>query len=196
MSKYTTAIIAGFIAAAVMTFLMMFVFEGSRRTSMESSPGPSLPTSSPIWPATERSRTADAAQKEAALALKRPPGQGAAGGLPRGLRRQTGRLNIAVDGKEFAQLTAPKFTTLVLAPGRARADLRIRRLRRPANQAGDLQVRSGGRRRRGGRHRVRLGAVQGSIGFTPLASADAARAKVARMPMVLASPVEILSAAL
>ena len=38
---------------------------------------------------------------------------------------------------------------------------------------------------------IRMGAVRGSMGFNPIAGVEAARAKVARMPMVLASPAEI-----
>ena len=38
---------------------------------------------------------------------------------------------------------------------------------------------------------VSLGLVQGSMKFTPIANPDAARAKLAGMPMVKADPAEI-----
>jgi len=191
MSKYTTAIIAGFIAAAVMTILMMFVFEGVTPYIYGTFTGAFVAYIFANLAGNRKVPTADAAQKEAALALKPPPGKALLVVYREGFVAKLAGLNIAVDDKEFAQLTAPKFTTLVLAPGAHTLTCGFGGLAGPQTRQGTykFEVAADGVAAVG--IGVRLGAVQGSIGFTPLASAEAARAKVTRMPMVLASPAEV-----
>jgi len=191
MSKYTTAIIAGFIAAAVMTILMMFVFEGVTPYIYGTFTGAFVAYIFANLAGNRKVPTADAAQKEAALALKPPPGKALLVVYREGFVAKLAGLNIAVDDKEFAQLTAPKFTTLVLAPGAHTLTCGFGGFAGPQTRQGTykFEVAADGVAAVG--IGVRLGAVQGSIGFTPLASAEAARAKVTRMPMVLASPAEV-----
>ena len=55
----------------------------------------------------------DGGEREAALKLQPPAGKV----LREGFVAKLAGLNIALDGKEFAPLTAPKFTVLALAPG-------------------------------------------------------------------------------
>jgi hypothetical protein len=191
MSKYTTAIIAGFIAAAVMTILMMFVFEGVTPYIYGTFTGAFVAYIFANLAGNRKVPTADAAQKEAALALKPPPGKALLVVYRDGFVAMLAGLNIAVDDKEFAQLTAPKFTTLVLAPGAHTLTCGFGGLAGPQSKPGvyNFVVVEGGVTAVG--IGVKMGAIRGSMRFTPIATVDAARAKLARMPMVVASPAEI-----
>jgi hypothetical protein len=191
MSKYTTAIIAGFIAAAVMTILMMFVFEGVTPYIYGTFTGAFFAYIFANLAGNRKVPTADAAQKDAALALKPPPGKALLVVYRDGFVAKLAGLNIAVDGQEFVQLTAPKFTTLVLAPGAHTLTCGFGGLAGPQSKPGiySFDVAADGVATVG--IAIRMGAVKGSTAFNPIAGVDAARAKVARMPMVLASPAEI-----
>jgi hypothetical protein len=191
MSKYTTAIIAGFIAAAVMTVLMMFVFEGVTPYIYGTFTGAFFAYIFANLAGNRKVPTADAAQKEAALALKPPPGKALLVVYREGFVAKLAGLNIAVDGQEFAQLTAPKFTTLVMVPGAHTLTCGFGGLAGPQSKPGiyKFDVAADGVAAVG--IAIRMGAVKGSVAFNPIAGVDAARAKVARMPMVLASPAEI-----
>jgi len=191
MSKYTTAIVAGFIAAALMTFLMMFVFEGVTPYIYGIFTGAFVAYIFANLAGNRKVPTADAAQKEAALALKPPPGKALLVVYREGFVAKLAGLNIAVDGKEFVQLTAPKFTVLTLPPGVHTLTCGFGGLAGPQSKPGTYEFTVGEAGVATVGIGVRMGAVQGSLKFTPLASADAARAKVAGMPMVVASPAEI-----
>jgi hypothetical protein len=191
VSKYTTAIIAGFIAAAVMTFLMTFVFEGITPYIYGTFTGAFVAYIFGNLAGNRKVPTADAAQKDAALALKPPPGKALLVVYRDGFVAKLAGLNIAIDGQEFAQLTAPRFTILTLPAGVHTLTCGFGGLAGPQSKPGtyEFTVGEGGVATLG--IGVRMGAVQGSMKFTPLASADAGRAKVAGMPMVVASPAEI-----
>jgi hypothetical protein len=191
VSKYTTAIVAGFIAAALMTFLMIFVFEGATPYIYGIFTGAFVAYIFANLAGNRKVPTADAAQKEAALALKPPPGKALLVVYRDGFVAKLAGLNIAVDGKEFAQLTAPRFTILTLPGGVHTLTCGFGGLAGPQSKPGtyEFTVGEGGVATIG--IGVRMGAVQGSMKFTPIAGADAGRAKVAGMPMVVASPAEV-----
>ncbi len=191
MSKYSTAIIAGFVAAAVMTFLMTFVFEGVTPYIYGIFTGAFFAYIFANLAGNRKVPTADAAQKEAALALKPPPGKALLVVYRDGFVAKLAGLNIAVDGKEFAQLTAPRFTILTLPAGVHTLTCGFGGLAGPQSKPGtyEFTVGEGGVATIG--IGVRMGAVQGSMKFTPIAGIDAGRAKVAGMSMVVASPAEI-----
>lgn len=191
MSKYTRAIVAGFIAAAVMTFLMMFVFEGVTPYIYGIFTGLFFAYIFANLAGNRKVPTADAAAKEAALALKPPPGKALLVVFREGFVAKLAGLNIAVDGKEFVQLIAPRFTILTLPAGVHTLTCGFGGLAGPQSKPGtyEFTVGEGGVATIG--IGVRMGAVQGSMKFSPIAGVDAARAKVAPMPMVVASPAEI-----
>jgi hypothetical protein len=191
VSKYTTAIVAGFVAAALMTFLMTFVFEGVTPYIYGIFTGAFVAYIFANLAGNRKVPTADAAQKEAALALKPPPGKALLVVYRAGFVAKLAGLNIAVDGEEFVQLTAPRFTILTLPAGVHTLTCGFGGLAGPQSKPGtyEFTVGEGGVATIG--IGVRMGAVQGSMKFTPIAGAEAARAKVAGMPMVVASPAEI-----
>ena len=191
MSKYTTAIVAGVIAAAVMSFLMTFVFEGLTPYIYGTLTGAFFAYTFGNLAGNRKVPAADAAQKDAALALKPPAGKALLVVYREGFVAKLAGLNIAVDGKEFVQLTAPKFTVLTLPAGVHTLTCGFGGLAGPQSKLGfyEFTVGEGGVATIG--IGVKMGAMQGSMKFTPLVSVEAARAKVTSMPMVLASPAEI-----
>ena len=191
MSKYTTAIVAGVIAAAVMTFFMSFVWEGFTPYLYGGFTGAFVAYIFANLAGNRKVASAGAAEKEAALALKPPPGKALLVVYREGFVAKLAGLNIAVDGKEFVQLTAPKFTVLTLPAGAHTLTCGFGGLAGPQSKPGvyNFEAPADGVAAVG--IGVAMGMVQGSMKFTPLASADAARAKVAHMPMVKAEPAEI-----
>ena len=191
MSKYARAIIAGFIAAAVMTFLMSFVFEGGAPYVYGVGTGLFVAFIFGNLAGNRKLPIAAAAEKEAALALAPPPGKALLVVFREGYVAKLAGLNLAVDGKEFAQLTAPKFTLLALPPGAHTLTCAFGGLAGPQSKPGtyDFQVAAGDVA--AVRIGVRMGAVRGSMQFAPVADLAAARAKLAGMPMVKAEPAEI-----
>jgi hypothetical protein len=191
MGKYTRAIIAGFAAAAVMTFLMSFVFGGFTPYLYGIGTGAFFAYIFANLAGNKKLPIADAAEKQAALALKPPAGKSLLVAYREGFVAKLAGLNIAVDGKEFAQLTAPKFTVLALPPGTHTLTCGFGGLAGPQSKPGsyNFDVAADGVATVG--IGVSMGMVQGSMKFTPIANLDAARAKLARMPMVKADPAEI-----
>jgi hypothetical protein len=191
MSRYTPAIIAGFLAAAVMTFLMTFVFEGFTPYIYGTFTGVFVAYIFANLAGNRKLPIADAAQKAAALTLTPPAGKALLVVFREGFVAKLAGLNLAVDGREFAQLTAPKFTVLALPPGAHTLTCRFGGLAGPQSKRGayDFQVAEGGVAAVG--IGVRMGALQGSMTFTPIVSVEAARAKLSRMPMVKAEPAQI-----
>jgi hypothetical protein len=191
MSRYAPAIIAGFLAAAAMTFLMSFVFEGFTPYIYGTFTGMFVAYIFGNLAGNRKLPIAGAAEKEAALALKPPAGKALLVVFREGFVAKLAGLNLAVDGREFAQLTAPKFTVLALAPGAHTLTCGFGGLAGPQSRPGtyDFEVAEGGVAAVG--IGVAMGLVKGSMTFTPLASAEAARQKIARMPMVKAEPAEV-----
>ena len=191
MSKYARAIVAGFIAAAVMTFLMTFVFEGVTPYLYGVFTGLFVAYIFGNLAGNRKLPIAAQAEKDAALALKAPPGKALLVVFREGFVAKLAGLNLAVDGREFAQLTAPKFTVLALPPGAHTLTCAFGGLAGPQSKAGTyaFEVAEGDVAAVG--IGVRMGLVQGSMTFTPVADVEAARAKVSRMPMVKAEPAMI-----
>ena len=191
MSKYTSAIIAGFVAAALMTFMMTFVFEGATPYIYGLFTGMFVAYIFGNLAGNRKVATVEGGEKEAALKLQPPPGKALLVAFREGFVAKMAGLNIAVDGKEFAQLTAPRFTVLTLAPGAHTLTCGFGGLAGPQSKSGtySFEVTDGGVAAVG--IGVAMGLVQGSMTFTPLADVNAARAKVSRMPMVKAEPAEI-----
>jgi hypothetical protein len=191
MSKYTRAIVAGLIAAVLMTFLMTFVFEGLTPYIYGVFTGAFVAYIFGNLAGNRKVATADSAEKDSALHLQPPPGKALLVVFREGFVAKLAGLNVAVDGKEFAQLTAPKFTVVALAPGAHTLTCAFGGLAGPQSKSGtyNFEIPEGGVSAVG--IGVAMGLVQGSMTFTPISDVNAARAKVSRMPMVKAEPAEI-----
>jgi hypothetical protein len=134
---------------------------------------------------------ASGAEKSAAMALAPPPGKALLVVYREGFVAKLAGLNLAVDGREFAQLTAPKFTSLVVSPGVHTLTCGFGGLAGPQSKKGsyDFQVAADGFAAVG--IGVSMGLVQGSMKFTPVADAVALKTKLSNMPMAKAEPAEI-----
>jgi hypothetical protein len=191
MSKYVPAIVAGLVAAALMTFLMGFVWEGTTPYLYGIGTGALVAYLFANLAGNRRLAIAGDAEKQAALALKPPPGKALLVVCREGFVAKLAGLNIAVDGREFAQLTAPKFTVLALPAGAHTLTCGFGGLAGPQSKPGSYGFEIAADAVVAIRIGVQMGALQGSMTFTPIVGAEAARAKVARMPMVKADPAEI-----
>lgn len=191
MSKYTRAIIAGFIAAAVMTFLMTFVFEGFTPYIYGFFTGVFVAYIFGNLAGNRKVAAVGAAEKDAALALEPPAGKALLVVFREGFVAKLAGRNIAVDGKEFAQLTAPRFTVVALGPGAHTLTCGFGGLAGPQSKPGtyEIEIGAGGVAAVG--IGVAMGAIRGSMTFTPITDTDAIRAKLSRMPMVKAEPAEV-----
>jgi hypothetical protein len=174
-----------------MTFVMTFVFEGATPYIYGLFTGVFVAYIFGNLAGNRKVATADAGEKDAALKLQPAPGKALLVVFREGFVAKLAGLNIAVDGKAFAQLTAPKFTVLALAPGAHTLTCAFGGLAGPQSKSGAyaFEVAAGGVAAVG--IGVAMGLVQGSMTFTPIADVNAARAKLSRMPMVKAEPAEI-----
>jgi len=135
--------------------------------------------------------SASGEEKAAALALRPPPGKALLVVYREGFVAKLAGLNLAVDGKEFAQLTAPKFTSLVVSPGIHTLTCGFGGLAGPQSKKGsyDFEALADGFAAVG--IGVSMGLVQGNMRFTPIADAGALKAKLSNMPMAKAEPAEM-----
>jgi hypothetical protein len=126
------------------------------------------------------------ADRQQALAMRPPPGKALLIPYRQGFVAKMAGLNLALDGNEFAQLTAPKFTAIAISPGRhtlagafggfAGAQSKSANYEFEAADGAVLVVRIDSR----------MGMVQGAVVFTLETDLAAARAKLERMPMAAA----------
>jgi hypothetical protein len=131
------------------------------------------------------------AEKAQALQLKAPAGKSLLVVYREGFVAKLAGLNIAVDGKAFAQLTAPKFTTLVVPAGPHTLTCGFGGLAGPQSKKGTYEFQAPADGFVAVGIGVSMGLLQGNMKFTPLAGADAVKAKVGSMPMAKAEPAEI-----
>ncbi|HVN02451.1 MAG TPA: hypothetical protein VMT68_19785 [Caulobacteraceae bacterium] len=191
MGKYVPAIIAGVVAAIVMTFLMGFVFGGITPLIYGLGTGAFVAYIFANLAGNKKLPIASDQEKTAALELKPPPGKSLLVVYREGFVAKLAGLNVAVDGKGFAQLTAPKFTTLVLSPGTHTLTCGFGGLAGPQSKPGVYEFDVAADQVAGVGIGVSMGLVQGSMSFVPVADVGAVRAKVAKMPLVKAEPAEI-----
>jgi len=191
MSKYIPAIIAGVVAAAIMTVLMGFVFGGATPFLYGIGTGVFVGYIFANLAGNKKLPIASGQEKAAALELKPPAGKGLLVVYREGFVAKLAGLNVAVDGTDFAQLTAPKFTSLALPPGAHTLTCGFGGLAGPQSKPGVFNFDVAEGQVAGVGIGVSMGMVQGSMKFTPIASVEALRAKVAGMPMVKAEPAAI-----
>jgi hypothetical protein len=191
MSKYLPAIIAGVVAAAIMTLLTGFVFGGATPFLYGIGTGVFVAYIFANLAGNKKLPIASNQEKAAALELKPPPGKALLVVYRDGFVAKLAGLNVAVDGTDFAQLTAPKFTALAVPPGSHTLTCGFGGLAGPQSKPGVYSFEVAEGQVAGVGIGVAMGAVQGSLKFTPSPSTDALRSKVANMPMVKAEPAAI-----
>jgi len=130
---------------------------------------------------------AGAEEKAAALQLAPPPGQALLVAYREGFVAKIAGLNLALDGREFAQLTAPKFTSLAITPGAHTLTGAFGGLAGAQSKAAGFDFNAAPGSVTIVRINAQMGMVQGAVRFTPEADVAAMKAKLARMPMVTAT---------
>ncbi len=192
MNKYIPGIVIGFVVAVIFGFLMHFVFpEGPAAMFYGAGAGVFTAYILSNLAGNKKAPKASDAEKQAALAMQPPPGKSLLYVYREGFVAKLAGLNLQVDGREFAQLTAPKFTVLTLPAGPHTLTCGFGGLAGPQSKKGlyEFVAPAGGMAAVG--IGVSMGLVQGNMAFTPLTDPQAVKAKLSGMPMVAASPAEI-----
>jgi hypothetical protein len=193
VSKYVPGILIGVVAAFMTSVLIKaFVFpEGGTAYVYGVFIGAFIAYILSNLAGNRKVAAASATEKTAALALKPPPGKALLVVFRQGFVAKMAGLNLAVDGAAFAQLTAPKFTAVVVQPGRHTLTCGFGGLAGPQSRKGsyDFLAPADGFVAVG--IGARMGLVQGSMAFTPFVDAAALRAKIGAMPMAKAEPAEL-----
>lgn len=130
---------------------------------------------------------AGAEEKAAALALAPPPGQALLVAYRVGFVAKLAGLNLALDGREFAQLTAPKFTSLVVSPGAHTLTGAFGGLAGAQSKGAGFDFNAAPGSVTVVRINAQMGMVQGAVKFTPESDLAATRTKLAAMPMAAAA---------
>ncbi len=190
MSKYIIAIVAGFAVAFAIAFGL---------SALQSAAGESMGFTAWFAPIffgaltaylmanlAGNRKVAKASQEEKAraLAFQPPEGQGLLIVYREGFVGRAAGLNLALDGREFAQLKAPRFTALTVSPGDHDLTAGFGGLAGPQNrqnlskvsfQPGDvLAVKAS----------LSMGMVQNTIKLEGVPVDDTLRRKLQGMPMV------------
>lgn len=118
MNKYIPGIVIGVVVGVIFGFLMTFVFpEGPAPIGYGVGAAIFVAYIASNLAGNRKVPQASSAEKQAALQMQPPPGKSLLYVYRQGFVAKLAGLNLQVDGAEFAQLTAPKFTCLVVAPG-------------------------------------------------------------------------------
>jgi hypothetical protein len=193
VSKYIPGILIGFVAAfATALLLKAFVFpEGATAYLYGAFIGAFIAYILANLAGNRKVPAASDAEKATALELKAPPGEALLVVFREGFVAKLAGLDLYLDGKPFAQLTSPKFTSLVVAPGPHNLGCGFAGLAGPQSQKGSYDFVAPENGFFAVRVGVRIGVVQGVMSFTPIAGAQALKAKLAAMPMARAEPAEV-----
>jgi hypothetical protein len=189
MPKYLPQILIGVAASFVMGFLIRaFVFHNIiAPTLYGAGTGVFVAYILANLAGNKRVPNASDAAKAAALKLTPPAGMALLVVYREGFVAKLAGLNLAIDGREFAQLTSPKFTALALAPGSHTLAAAFGGLAGAQSKAAshDFQAEAGAVT--AVRINARMGMVQGAVKFTPETDLAAVQMKLANMPMVAAA---------
>lgn len=192
VNKYVRAIVIGFVVAVVFGFLMSFVFtNGPQPIFYGGFAGVFTAYILSNLAGNKKLPIASEAEKDQALQLKPPPGKSLLLVYREGFVAKLAGLNLFVDGKEFAQLTAPKFTALVVSPGAHNLSCGFGGLAGPQSKKGSYDFVAPVDGFTAVRIGVRMGVVQGAMSFTASTDPQTTRSKLGSMPMVKAEPAEL-----
>jgi hypothetical protein len=192
MNKYIPGIVIGLVVAVIFGFLMSFVFpEGPAAMFYGAGAGAFTAYILSNLAGNKKVPKASDTEKQAALAMQPPPGRSLLYVYREGFVAKLAGLNLQVDGQEFAQLTAPKFTVLALPAGPHTLTCGFGGLAGPQSKKGVYEFVAPADGMTAVGIGVSMGLVQGNMAFTPLTDPQAVMAKLRGMPMVVASPAEI-----
>ena len=192
MNKYIPAIIVGVVVAIAFGFIMVLAFPDSPEHAIYGVfVGGFAAYITANLAGNRKVPNASDTDKQAALQMKPPPGKSQLYVYREGFVAKLAGLNLQVDGTEFAQLTAPKFTCVVISPGPHTLTCGFGGLAGPQSKKGVYEFVAPADGITAVGIGVSMGLVQGNMAFTPLTDPQAVMAKLRGMPMVVASPAEI-----
>ena len=192
MNKYIPAIIVGVVVAIAFGFIMVLAFPDSPEHAIYGVfVGGFAAYITANLAGNRKVPNASDTDKQAALQMKPPPGKSQLYVYREGFVAKLAGLNLQVDGTEFAQLTAPKFTCVVISPGPHTLTCGFGGLAGPQSKKGVYEFVAPADGVAVVGIGVNMGLVQGAMSFTPISSPDAAKMKLSGMPMAVASPAEI-----
>jgi hypothetical protein len=129
---------------------------------------------------------AGAAEREAALQMRPPPGKAFLIPYREGFVAKLAGMNLSLDGRVFVQLTAPKFTCLTIEPGRHVLSAVFGGLAGPQSKAATVEFDAPDGSVTVVRISANMGVLQGAIKLTREDDLAAAKLRLARMPMASA----------
>ncbi|HXQ17783.1 MAG TPA: hypothetical protein VN814_24455 [Caulobacteraceae bacterium] len=192
MNKYIPGIVIGVVVGVIFGFMMTFVFpEGPAPIGYGVGAAIFVAYIASNLAGNRKVPQASGAEKQAALQMQPPAGKSLLYVYREGFVAKLAGLNLQLDGTEFAQLTAPKFTCLVVAPGPHTLTCGFGGLAGPQSQKGVYEFVAPADGVAVVGIGVKMGLVVGAMSFTPITSPDAAKMKLNGMPMAVASPAEI-----
>jgi hypothetical protein len=192
VNKYIPGIVIGVLAGVIFGFLMTFAFpDGPQPIIYGVCAGVFTAYVASNLAGNRKVPQASSTEKQAALQMQPPPGKSLLYVYREGFVAKLAGLNLQVDGAEFAQLTAPKFTCLVVSPGPHTLTCGFGGLAGPQSKKGVFEFVAPADGVTVVGIGVNMGLVQGAVSFTPMTNLDAAKMKLNPMPMALAAPAEI-----
>jgi hypothetical protein len=129
---------------------------------------------------------ADDSARAQALKLTPPEGKALVVVWREGFMGMAAGLNIAVDGREVAQLKSPRFTVIALSPGPHKVTAAFGGLAGPQNNPSAFDVEAAAGAVTVLKVGLKMGALKNTVAFTPQDSVADAQAQLARVPMVVA----------
>jgi len=189
MPKYLPQILVGVAAGFVMAFLIrVFVFHNVLAPTLYGlGTGAFVAYILANLAGNKRVANASDATKAETLKMIPPPGMALLVVYREGFVAKLAGLNLALDGRDFAQLTSPKFTALTLAPGPHTLTAAFGGLAGAQSKAASHAFQADAGSVTAVRINAQMGMVQGAVKFTPEADLGAVQAKLASMPMVAAA---------
>jgi hypothetical protein len=193
MSKYAPAIIMGFVVGFATSFLMRaFVFpEGSAPVFYGAGTGMFVAYILGNLAGNRKEALATGPARQQALAFAPPPGKTLVVVYRDGFVGKMAGLNLAIDGREFAQIKSPRFTALVVPAGQHTLSCAFGGLAGPQSRAGSYAFDAAPGQVVVVNIGARMGMIQGSFQFTPAPDLAAAKAKLDQFQMVQAEPAEV-----
>lgn len=189
MNKYVQAIVIGVVAGiAVGILIKAFVFTDGPAPYLYGV-GTAVFTAYILSNLAGNKKVAAAgdAERTFALAMRPPPGKALLIPYREGFVAKMAGMNLAIDGRDFVQLTAPKFTCLTIEPGRHVLSGVFAGLAGPQSKAANVEFDAPPDSVTVVRISANMGLVQGVIKFAREDDVATARMKLQRMPMAAAS---------
>ena len=190
--KYLVAALTGFIVAALISFGLNFIIAsgGGKPDSISWIVGAIFGAIAAYAAANmagnRKVANASQAEKDQALTFTPPEGQGLLLVYRDGFVGKLVGLNLALDGRPFAQIKSPRFTALAVAPGEHVLTAGFGGLAGPQNRTNESKVTFRPGEVLAVKGSVAMGALTNTIRLEGVPVTDDLRAKLRGMPMVRA----------